>query len=314
MAQLEIERYTPAHKKEWDDFVDRSKNGTFLLQRDYMDYHADRFPDHSLMVRRDSKLYALLPVTAAGTVVYSHRGLTYGGLIMGPKATASEIIEAMAGICRRFQDEGYERMVYKPVPHIYHTIPAEEDLYALFRVGATLQSRLISCSVRMDSRLKLRDIRKSGIRNAIRHGITVTTSQDYDGFWEILTRNLDSKYGASPVHTASEIKLLAEKFPDNIRLHTAMLNGKPVAGVVMFLSREVAHAQYISASPGGKETGALDLLFSTLLDSEYKDFAYFDFGTSNEDDGKILNQQLIYQKEGFGGRAICYDTYNIQLK
>ena len=45
----------------------------------------------------------------------------------------------------------------------------------------------------------------------------------------------------------------------------------------------------------------------------YKDFDYFDFGTSNEEGGKVLNTSLIYQKEGFGGRGVVYDTYEWEL-
>ncbi|MGG6545868.1 UNVERIFIED_CONTAM: GNAT family N-acetyltransferase, partial [Prevotella sp. 15_C9] len=42
-----IIRYSAGDKERWDRFVRRSKNGTFLMQRDYMDYHADRFQDCS---------------------------------------------------------------------------------------------------------------------------------------------------------------------------------------------------------------------------------------------------------------------------
>ena len=44
---LKVIKYTRPLKEEWDAFVDVSKNGTFMLIRDYMDYHADRFIDHS---------------------------------------------------------------------------------------------------------------------------------------------------------------------------------------------------------------------------------------------------------------------------
>ena len=49
MDTISIEHYTTGHKAEWDDFVARSRNGTFLLQRGYMDYHSDRFRDCSWM-------------------------------------------------------------------------------------------------------------------------------------------------------------------------------------------------------------------------------------------------------------------------
>jgi hypothetical protein len=36
-------------------------------------------------------------------------------------------------------------------------------------------------------------------------------------------------------------------------------------------------------------------------------------GASNEEGGKVLNASLIYQKEGFGGRGVVYDTYEWEL-
>ena len=64
MTDIQITRYDTTFKKEWDDFVSNSKNATFLLKRGYMDYHSDRFPDHSLIFTRAGKIFALLPASA----------------------------------------------------------------------------------------------------------------------------------------------------------------------------------------------------------------------------------------------------------
>ncbi len=42
--------YSINRKETWDAFVQASKNGTFLLQRNFMDYHSDRFFDCSLLI------------------------------------------------------------------------------------------------------------------------------------------------------------------------------------------------------------------------------------------------------------------------
>ena len=85
-----------------------------------------------------------------------------------------------------------------------------------------------------------------------------------------------------------------------------------MAGVVIIECRKVAHTQYIASGEEGRTYGALDLLFRHLINERYKQFDYLDLGTSNEDDGRYLNEGLIHQKEGFGGRAVCYDTYEIK--
>ena len=47
-----------------------------------MDYHNDRFKDHSLMVFKDDKLIALLPANIVDFNLRSHQGLTYGGFLL----------------------------------------------------------------------------------------------------------------------------------------------------------------------------------------------------------------------------------------
>jgi CelD/BcsL family acetyltransferase involved in cellulose biosynthesis len=107
---------------------------------------------------------------------------------------------------------------------------------------------------------------------------------------------------------------LQGRFPDNISLHTATLDGELLAGVVMYLSQPVAHCQYIGASPAGKESKALTLLFEHLI-AKYQQagYRYFDFGISNENHGLYLNEGLVRQKSRLGGRGIVYNTFQIDL-
>src|SRR5215469_11873946 len=86
--------YTDAQKRTWDDFVRRSKNGTFLFLREYMDYHRDRFVDHSLVMSLDDgDLLALLPGNRVGATLVSHGGLTYGGFITDVRMKAAAMLE-----------------------------------------------------------------------------------------------------------------------------------------------------------------------------------------------------------------------------
>ncbi|MDE5874357.1 MAG: GNAT family N-acetyltransferase [Muribaculaceae bacterium] len=310
---ITLRRYTPADKAVWNAFIEGSKNGTFLHNRDYMDYHSDRFHDFSLMVFKGDRLLGLLPACISEGSWVSHAGLTYGGLIADAKCTATDTLEIFRMLRVWLSESGFDRIVYSPTPHIYHRLPSEEDLYALFREGAVLSTRKIASVVNKENRLKWRNIRKAGVRKARKEEVIIDERPDFEQFWKVLENNLKGKYGASPVHSEEEIVRLHGLFPDNILLHTASLHGETVGGVVIYRTPEVAHCQYISANEEGKATGALDLLFHHLLDEVYYDVPYFDFGTSNEDGGRYLNESLIYQKEGFGARAVCYDSYTITL-
>ncbi|MBQ4367845.1 MAG: GNAT family N-acetyltransferase, partial [Muribaculaceae bacterium] len=209
---------------------------------------------------------------------------------------------------------GIKRWVYKSVPHIYHRYPCEEDLYGLFLHNATIIETNISTTIDLTCPLSLDRGNKSGANAARKAGIAVGPSEDWEGYWDLLSSLLDSRYDTRPVHSLDEIRLLHSRFHENIRLYSASLDGELLAGVVMYISFPVAHCQYIGASPQGKDSKALTLLFEYLI-KEYgqQGFRYFDFGISNEDHGRYLNEGLVRQKSRLGGRGIVYNTFEISL-
>ena len=311
---MEIRRYRREDKELWNSFVSKARNATFLFDRNYMDYHADRFDDNSFMFYHKGKLKAVLPANVAGDTLYSHQGLTYGGLLLDKTATVEDVLECFDSLNSWLRENGISKVVYKALPWIYQQYPSEEDLYALtWKCKAQLISRDISSSIVIDNKLKFAESRKSGIRKALSLNIEVGESNDVDGFWHVLEDNLGNRYNAKPVHTASEMKLLMSRFPNNIRLYVAKMNGEIVGGTLIYVTPQVVHTQYISASVEGKKHGALDLLFDYIINKVYANCRYFDFGKSTEQGGAYLNEPLIFQKEGFGGRGVCYDWYQWEL-
>lgn len=308
---LRIEKYKAENKPVWDDFVSSSRNGTFLFYRDYMDYHSDRFHDNSLMFFDKNKLIALLPANISEDVFYSHQGLTYGGLILSVDIKTPQVVDVLTDAIQFLQENGVSKIIYKPVPYIYHRYPSEEDLYALFRNNATLLSRTISSTIDLSDKLDYAELRKRQIRKAEKQNLIVCESDSLPQFWAILEQNLRENHQAVATHSLQEIEYLKSKFPNNIRLFCTQKEDRIVAGCLIFETKTVAHAQYISASAEGKEDGALDLLFDYLINNIFDTKKYFDFGISTENNGNILNQGLISQKEGFGARGVVYDTYQI---
>lgn len=311
---MEIRRYRREDKELWNSFVSKARNATFLFDRNYMDYHADRFDDNSFIFYHKGKLKAVLPANVAGDTLYSHQGLTYGGLLLDKKATVEDVLECFDSLNFWLRENGISKVVYKALPWIYQQYPSEEDLYTLtWKCKAQLISRDISSSIVIDNKLKFAESRKSGIRKALSLNIEVGESNDVDGFWHVLEDNLGNRYNAKPVHTASEMKLLMSRFPNNIKLYVAKMNGEIVGGTLIYVTPQVVHTQYISASVEGKKHGALDLLFDYIINKVYANCRYFDFGKSTEQGGAYLNEPRIFQKEGFGGRGVCYDWYQWEL-
>ena len=311
---FEIRRYTTACADEWNQFVAESKNGTFLFDRRYMDYHADRFEDHSMMFYDGSRLLAVLPAHLSGDKLCSHNGLTYGGLLMNRRLTVVQTLHLFRELNGYLRAESIRHVSYKCIPWIYHRLSAEEDLYALYHeCRARIVTRDFATNIFLSGGMRWDRIRRRGVIRAQKAGVSIECSDDYSAFWKILTQNLLSKYGVSPVHTLQEIELLHSRFPENIRLYQAVRDGEVLGGVVLYVSFQVVHAQYSSATPEGKKMGVIDLLYNRIF-SDIRDYPYFDFGRSTEQpDGSGLNEQLVFQKEGFGGRGLCYDIYEYDL-
>lgn len=312
---MKIKLYSSEYKDAWDKFVRTSKNGTFLFYRDFIEYHADRFRDYSLMFYLNDVLVALMPGHMEDRVFYSHKGLTYGGLIMGDKTTAANVLSIFEYLTTTFRHQGIRKIIYKAVPHIYHIRPAEEDLYALFRYKATLTSCSISSSILLSDRAKYSDLRKRGVKKALKNNLIVKKTTDYSGFWQILSRNLKDKYETEPVHSLAEINYLKSKFPRNIHLFTVgnTDSSSIIGGCLVFETERVAHVQYVAATEEGKRLGAIDLVIDHIINTAFAHKTYFDYGTSTEDGGWHLNENLIHQKEGFGARGTVYNIYTIDL-
>jgi hypothetical protein len=283
-----------------------------------MDYHADRFSDYSLMFYHKGRLAAVLPANRRDDSLYTHQGLSYGGMIMADRLKAATVCDFFSAMNDQLRHDGITRVTYKPVPHIYCPYPSEEPLYALTLVCRAQLTRrdLASIVVRGQDALHMSELRRRGANKASRLQLTVRESNDLPAFWQLLDDNLEAKYHARPVHTLDEITLLHSRFPDNIRLLAVYDRQQMVAGTLLYLTRKVIKTQYISASPRGKATGALDLLFTRLITDSRHPQPYLDMGTSAQAGSERgeLNPTLISQKEGFGARAVCYDTYEWRIE
>lgn len=311
---MQIIKYEKKQKLVWDSFITKAKNGHFFFYRDYMEYHNDRFQDFSLMIYNDKgNIMALLPASINGDMVISHGGLTFGGIVCDSKMTAAKMLEVFANVKQFLKNAGVRMFIYKCMPAIYNKYPSDEVMYALFRNNAELYRRDVSFSIYQPDRLEYQEQRKRAVKKGYRQQYILQESSKYGEYLSLLDRILIKYHGTHPVHSADELKMLAGKFPDNIKLYTAEKNGQIEAGTVLFLQAGVVHTQYLANSDAGRKTGALDCLLDWLITDVYKDKTWFDFGISCEQEGRYLNEGLAAQKEGFGARAVVHDFYRIRL-
>jgi hypothetical protein len=278
-----------------------------------MDYHSDRFVDHSVMVYREGKLFAVLPANVREDTLYSHQGLTYGSFVLLPSAKLLEVAEAFKGMLHFLNQKGITTLQLRLIPTFYNHMPADELEYLLFRMGAHLLKRDVLMVIDYANQLRFQKNRREGINKARRNGLQVKVDENYDGFWnEVLIPNLASKHGVKPVHSLEEIKLLASRFPDHIK-HLSVYNktGDIVAGTTLFLTKTTVHPQYVSGNTDKNFYGSLDLAYDYAINQMRGERRYFDFNISSEEDGQVLNKGLVFWKETCGARAWRADNYQI---
>jgi len=308
-----VKKYTAEDKFLWHQFMETSKNATFLFQRDFMEYHADRFTDHSLLVLKKGKPVALLPANIADNTLYSHQGLTYGGLILHKKVKLKEVAAIFSSVLQFLNEKGIETLQIKMLPKIYNRLPADELDYLLFIASAERVRADVLSVIDNKNPLRIATNRLEGVKKAQKQGLRIVEENDFKGFWEkILTPNLALRHQALPVHSLGEITDLASKFPINIVQFNVYKDNEIVGGATIFETEAVAHVQYISANADKQQLGTLDFLFEYLITERFRNKRYFDFGTSNENLGKNINEGLLYWKECFGARSIVQSFYEVK--
>jgi hypothetical protein len=305
---LSVKPYTPADAAAWDALVARSRNGNLLHRRGYMDYHAERFADASLLIEKDGELVAVLPANRDGEQVSSHGGLTYAGLISSQALRAEAALEAFEKIAEHYRALGVKRLLYKAVPHVFHACPAEEDLYALHRLGARLVRRDLSSVIALREPFEFTDERRRAVTKARKAGLSVRTGGDLAPFHALLTDVL-ARHEATPVHSLAELRLLQGRFPQQIVLHEVADEHDVLAAALVYDLGPAVHTQYLAASEAGRQRHALSLLLAELIEHTYAHKRHFSFGISTEQAGRVLNAGLVAQKERFGARAAVHDCY-----
>ena len=308
---MRIAKYGDKYKKAWDALVRESKNGTFLFLRDYIEYHSDRFVDHSLLIFDENDLIAVLPASIHDNTIVSHGGLTYGGLVYRANMTTKKALQCFETLLECFRENGFDEFVYKAVPHIYHKSPAEEDLYCLFINGFRLLKREVSSSIQING-TSIRGKKVSGHKKAAKSGCQMVETRNSEAILNIVNEGLSGKYSTTAVHTFSEMNYLSNKFKKNIRIFDLIIDGECEGGAILYVSDKCVHAQYIATSAKAKSCRGLDFIIVECF-SRFQEVLWFDFGISTENDGRTLNYNLIKAKEEFNMSAVCYDTYIINL-
>ncbi len=310
---IEVKRYNGKCASEWDAFFANSKNGTFILQRGFVDYHQDRFSDHSLMIYQDQKLRAVVPAHEKDEVLYAHQGLTYGGFVWHKKIKFTQAFDCFKAALVYAHAQGMNTMNLKEIPRIYAQVPSDELDYFLNLAQAKCIKKDVALVIDYDNALGFEKNRREGLNRARRHELKVVCDDNFEGFWDtILIPQLSEKHGAKPVHSLEEIKLLASRFPESIKQVSVYHKEKLVAGTTVFLTPTVVHPQYVMGDSDKNKLGSIDLAYDFIIKEFARGRRYFDFNTSSENNGALLNSGLLFWKQTCGARCITVSQYEIE--
>jgi Acetyltransferase (GNAT) domain len=314
-----VRAYEPANAGEWDELVARSVNGTFLHTRRFLGYHGGRFRDRSLLVTDGrGRLAGVFPAAedpAGPAAVSSHPGLSYGGLVHDGSLAGASMISAFGEIAAHYRALGYRWLRYKAVPYIYQAAPTGDDLYALFRLGASRAGCDLAAVVDLDRRGPVRADRRRAGRRAAEAGVSVQAGwAQITGFWQLLEASLAGRHGAAPTHSLAEICDLHDRFPDRVILVTASAHGQLAAGCLFFFAGQVLSGQYLAATAAGRAAGASDpAIEHGLRLARDLGCRYVSFGTSTLQRGGWLNESQYDYKLSFGARGLTHDHYKLTL-
>jgi len=310
-----IKKYHQDDYLIWNDFVAQSKNATFLFHRDFMEYHKDRFEDFSLLIFEEDKLRAILPANKRDNSVYSHQGLTYGGLVFLSKMKAEKIESILDEILLFLKENQIETFYYKPVPNFYFLEGNKEMDFFLIKRGAVLEKKEMNLAVNLSVPLKISKSKMKHFRRIENLDLDIIEEESFDPFWEkILEPRLLEKFGVKPVHSKEEITYLKSKVSQNIKQYSAYTNGEIIAGITIFETENCVKSQYGATSKKGEKFRALDFLFINLIYKYKKEGKYFfDMGIVDDENESGYNLGLIKQKEELGCSVYNQDFYKINL-
>jgi len=281
-----------------------------------MSYHKERFQDYSLLAFKGKRLIAILPANRVEDKLYSHQGLSYGGLVLAPSIRFSDVAKAFKAILYFLESQGISALHLKQLPNMYCSQPSEELEYLLFIAKAELTRVDLSSTIHDLQNLKITSSgRKDGARKGNKHGLRIKRTTDLSDFWtHILIPQLQALHGVNPTHSLEEIQKLQDRFPDEIVQYNVYYKDRIVGGSTLFVTPKVVHTQYIAANEERQKLGTLDFLFFHLIHEEFKNIRYFDFGISNTNQGRKLNNGLLYWKESFGGKAQVHRFFKVLTK
>ena len=305
---MQIVKYKESYEKTWDDFVAKSKNGNVFHTRKFLNYHKDKFVDHSVLIYKKDKLLALFPAIEYDGKIISHRGSTYGGLLVKTNNKLNDTLKIWKEVINYYQ----KTIEFRKCEYIFDRFPSQEVEFGAKHLGFSCVHEELSTCLDLHH-IKLSERRKRAIKKCKDLKI-VFDDLDYETYHKVLTKNLE-KFDSTPTHTLKEMEYLKELLPENYYLVTIYVDNTMIAGIWLVLATDkTAHTFYIAQDYRYSEHQPLSCLVRYIIDYlKENGFTYLNFGISTEDGGNYINEGLFEFKESFGGFGVSRFYYRREV-
>ena len=274
-----------------------------------MDYHSDRFEDFSVLIYKNESPVGLIPANRSKNTVYSHQGLTYGGLLLEnfDAMFSKEIMEAVKTF---YKNNGVTDFQLKSFPSSYpqfqSTLP-----FSFFKNPKTKMIMTHkSLAIDFSKEVKFHKTKLKHQRKGLERGLKILLDNDFKTFWtEVLTPMLKERFQTKPLHSLEEIEQLHSFFPNKILQYNVYLDDKILGGITVYNKGSVVKSQYSATTLEGQKNYAIDVLFLYLIEHFKNSGAqFFCMGTVTTKDTLGYSPGLLKQKLELG----C-DIYDQQI-
>jgi len=326
---LSIEKFSNKDDEKWDNFImNNSINGTLLHSRKFLNYHKNKFSDYSLLIKKCASIVAVVPacevVEENKRIFYSHKGSTFGGIVINSVYNNISHIDSVISILEQYLNEqGFDKVILKNTSEIFCNDNTSLLDYFYFKYGYSSYNEL---SLYIDfkkydsiiennfSASKRRDLKYS-LKYNLQFKI-LKTDDEVNDFYKLLVLSL-TNHNTKPVHSLEELlDFKNSRLSDIVEFYGVYYKDNLIAGSMVFnFNNTVFHTQYLASDSVYSKYYPMNFLNYNLIREAYlNSFRFFSFGISTEKQGEILNTSLAQFKEGFGAMSSINRTYFKELK
>lgn len=316
MSNVSVRKYGEPDQDIWDKLIYASVNGSIMHSQKFLNYHPDdRFDRDDRILYLKDKPVAVFPLArsrqAGKTRGASPYGASFGGIVSLSLSSLNAEMLAQA-LAKSLVADGYDTLSIVLAPACYDVAGGSSINYFLLKAACQWTSDKGLCTVvnlrnRRPSQSYVRNSRKSRDSR-----LTVVENGDVGTFYPILRETVEQKHNGSITHTKQELDALKTLLGERMRIFLACLDGKAIAGVLVFEENDCVQSFYNCHLASHASLNPLHFLYEHIISRYQGEKEWLDLGLSD----RVYvptNRGLLQFKEGMGGVPMYREYYELAL-